>query len=128
MYWEIDHLILSPTFSINTISTLHQEDLHLDINIWETNLIWELNSLFTITQLLHFLSGYPTMTLLHYMTILSSPTWDLLCHGMARGEESTAIYRTPWLIWFFHIFIFCRLLYKDLTLEFSSYLSNHTNI
>ena len=49
----------------------------------------ELKSLFT-TQLNTTRDDtytlYPTMTSLHYMATLSSPSGDLLCHGMARGR------------------------------------------
>jgi len=51
----------------------------------------ELKPLFT-TQLynmrwhLHSSRGYTTMTPLHYKATLSSPSRDLLCHGMARGR------------------------------------------
>ena len=48
-------------------------------------------------RILHVLCSYHIMTLLHYMAILSSPTWDLLCHDMVRGEGSIPIYKTPWL-------------------------------
>ena len=49
-------------------------------------------------QYLQSLCGYPTMTLSHYMATLSSPTWDLLCHVMVRGEGSIPIYKTPWFM------------------------------
>ena len=52
------------------------------------------------------------MKLLQYMAILPSSTCDLLCHGMARDQRSTLIYRTSWLIWFCHMSIFNTLFYK----------------
>ena len=57
------------------------------------------------------------------MATLSFPIWDLLCHGMAREEGDTPIYRTPCILWCCHVSIFYALF-----LGFSPSLSYHTNI
>jgi len=64
---------------------------------------------------LHSLWGYPTMTPIYYMATFSSSICDPLCHGMARGDEKTSMYRTRWLIWFCYVSIFYILPKKYLT-------------
>jgi len=107
------------------IPTLYQEDLHLD-TCMRDQLYLRLKSLFTVTKYQDsytlytlYLCGYPTITLLLYMTTTPSSR-DLLCYSMTREEGSTPIYRTPWLIWFYHVLIFYTLSTKYPTLKFFS--------
>ena len=58
------------------------------------------------------------MILLHYMATLPSSTWNLWCHGMARGDGNTPIYRTLWLTWSCHVSIFYTLLWKKYLYNF----------
>jgi len=101
-FWEAVPKLCDTTSSVDPIFTLHQEDFHLDINmkdqLYMGAQLFIHHNLVQYKTHLHFLCGYPIMTLLHYMATFPSPTWDLLCQGMAREEGRNPIYSTPWVM------------------------------
>lgn len=65
-----------------------------------------------------------TMTILHYIATLASPTWLLEISYVVglQGRGTSPIYMTTWFIWCFHVSTFYTPLYKISNFKFLSYL------